>query len=111
MTNTFTKTGLSLLLGGALLAPTFAQSADPCIVATEIDTSEISNSRIGKGITTVRRIVDYKTNQVHTVPSAFVTTGYGAGASTSISSKTFSELGSEVAKALEVERPAQCKLK
>lgn len=111
MANTFTKTGLGLLLGGALLAPAFAQSADPCVVTAEIDRSENTPTRFSAGLNSTRRIIDYRTRQVHTVATTSVATSSGTGGGTSISSKTFGELGVDVTAELEKARPAQCKLK
>lgn len=96
------KAGFLAFAAGAALAPNFAQAADPCVVATVIDSSE---SRSSNSVT--KRLVDYKSNQVIILTS--VTAGsYNGGNATALSSKSFLELDLDTRKRLEKSRPAVC---
>lgn len=92
----------ALVLGSTALSPAFAQTADPCVVATTIDST---SSKFN--VVTTKRLVDYRTEQVIITMGAAASYSSGGNAA-SVQTKTFAELGATVEGRLQKARPAAC---
>lgn len=108
----FKKFALTGALVAATLSPAFAQAADPCVVATEIDshTQQRANEpRQPASFTRTKRLVDYRSETV--TFQTTITTGYlDSGSAAALQTKSFLELTPTARDTLKKQKPANCQL-